>query len=203
MKSADAGYSADIPFSVLCSTCKHLQIWESKPMNFQCVRGIMSSDCAARSDNSGYSFSGRVRTLNSCRYFESGTPLTESASRNSPANRAILDNKPAPKLPRLLITGLFVSVIWAAGILIYGKVETDLVIGAPIILTFLSGVPLGSIAFTILRLLKNEINKGATAIGQKVGGNLFGWIVSTLLPWVSPVIVDFFMATFVFHAKIF
>jgi hypothetical protein len=203
MIGSDAGYSADIPFSVLCSGCKHLQIWESKSMKFQCIRGISASGCAARSDNQGYASGGKVRTLNTCEYFESGTPVSERASKNSPSEKAILDRKPAPKLPKLLLTGLIVSVVWVAAILVYGKTKTNLVIDTPLVLTLLSGVPLGTVAFTLLRLLKNLINKGVTAAGQKAGGNLLGWIVSTLLPWVSPVIVDFVMAAFVFHAEIF
>jgi hypothetical protein len=159
----------------------------------------MSNNCAARSDNSGY----KVQTQASCAYFEPGTPVSENASRNSPSNEAILDRRPTPRLPKLLITGLIVSVVYAAAILVYGKIKTNLVIDTPLILTLLSGVPIGTVAFTLLRLLKNVVNKGVTNFGQKVGGNLLGWIVSTLLPWVSPAIVYFVMATFVFHTKIF
>jgi hypothetical protein len=159
----------------------------------------MSNDCAARSDNSGY----KVDTQATCAYFEPGTPVSENASRNSPSNEAVLDRRPAPGLPKLLITGLILLVVYAAAILIYGKIKANLVIDTPLVLTLLSGVPIGAAAFTLLRLLKNIINKGVTKFGEKAGGNLLGWIVSTLLPWVSPVIVYFVMATFVFHTKIF
>jgi hypothetical protein len=144
-----------------------------------------------------------VRTQNTCAYFAPGMPVSESVSKNSPANKAIPDSGPRPKLAKLLITGLVVSVAWTAAILVYGKAETNLAIDTPVVLTLLTGVPLGALAFTLLRLLKNVINKSVTAAGQKTGGNLLGWIVSTLLPWASPVIVDAVMASAVFHAKIF
>jgi hypothetical protein len=199
MKSSDGGYSADKPFSVLCSGCKHLQLWESHSLKYQCVCGVMANDCAARSGNSGY----KVHTQDSCACFEPGTPVSENASINSPSNEAILDRRPMPGLSKLLITGLILSAVYAAAILVYGKIKTNLVINTPLILTLLSGIPIGAVAFTLLRLLKNVVNKGVTKFGQKAGGNLLGWIVSTLLPWVSPVIVYSVMAAFVFHTKLF
>jgi hypothetical protein len=121
-----------------------------------------------------------------------------------PPDGAILDRKPRPKLVKLLITGLIVSIVWALVIIVYGKVRSNLAIGTPFVLTFICGIPVGTIVFTLLRLLKNLINKGATAVGNagRMGGNLFGWIVSSFLPWVSPVIA-FLVLAGVFGAKIF
>jgi hypothetical protein len=175
----------------ICTSCKffHDDIKDSSGP-YACQSG--TTDCAACDMAFG-------KTASKCNAYVQGS----AASGKSPSEGAILDRKPMPKLPKLLIIGLIVSVVWAVAILVYGKIKTNLVIDTPVILTLVSGIPLGTVAFTLFRLLKNVINKGATAAGQKVGGNLFGWIVSTLLPYVSPVIIYVVMASFVFHAKLF
>jgi hypothetical protein len=189
----------------MCTGCKNLQIWEKNSMPYQCVSEIMGSDCAARVSNSGYSSSGKVHTETNCKFFAPGKPVSEQEELDSESKNAVLDTRPRPKFVTLLITGLIVSVVWAAAIAVYGKTKNDLVIEAPVILTFLCGIPAGTVAFTLLRLLKNTINKSATNIGVRgqIGGNLFGWLVANLLPWLSPAIVYFIFAAFVFHTRIF
>jgi len=123
---------------------------------------------------------------------------------NKATSGAILDKKPRPPLVKIVVTGLIVSVIWAAALVVYGTVVNDLTIDTPVILTLLCGIPAGTVAFSLLRLLKNLINKGATAAGNNfsVGGKLFGWLFTTVLLWASPAIIYFVLATIVFNANI-
>jgi hypothetical protein len=107
MKVYDCGYTADIPFSTLCSGCKHLQVWEGKSQNYQCIRGVMASGCAARSDNSGYSSSGRVYTQNSCGYFEPGSPAYEGASRASSSGGGKAKGSWLARMGKNVLEGLF------------------------------------------------------------------------------------------------
>jgi len=119
---------------------------------------------------------------------------------------AILDRKPMPALPKILLTGLIVSVIWALAIIILGRTKSGFTMGTPDILTLVCGIPAGTVAFTLVRLLKNLINKGATAIGsigKGIGGNLLSWVVTNALLWGSPLIVDLLLANLVFKAKLF
>ena len=176
-----------------CNTCKHFTTGRLLGGINECECG--TTDCAASDLRHG----NPVRAT--C-----GAYLSHSDYKKQEASEgAILDRKPRPKLVPIVITGLIVSVIWAVAIVVYGMMKNDLVITLPVILTFLCGVPASTVVFTLLRLLKNLINKGATAVGRsgKIGGNLFGWIVANLLPWASPVIIYLVLASFVFHVKIF
>ena len=176
-----------------CNTCKHFTTGRLSGGINECECG--TTDCAANDLRHG----NPVRAT--C-----GAYLSPSDyKKQEAAEGAMLDRRPRPKLAKLLIIGLIVSAIWAAGIVIHGKMKTDLVIDSPLILTLLCGVPAGTVAFTLLRLLKNIINRGATSVGRsfQTGGNLFGWIIATFLPWVSPAIIYFVLASFVFHTKIF
>jgi len=135
-----------------------------------------------------------------CEWFMSHSDYQKQEAREG----AILDRKPRPPLSKIFFTGLFISIIWALAIVVYGKVKTDLIIDTPLIKTLLSGIPVSTIVYTILRLLKNLINRGATDVGRnaKIGGNLLGWLVANVFPLVSPVVVYYTLAKFVFYTKI-
>jgi hypothetical protein len=165
-----------------CDSCYHFrELGSGREYQYQCTA---STGCKAAQLGQGKAYKGNCEEY-------------------TPPEKPILDHKPAPKLVTLLITGLILSVAYALAIIIYGKVKTGLEINTPLILTFVTGIPIGTAAFTLLRLLKNLINKGATAVGQagKMGGRLFGWLVATLLPFAAPVIAFFIMAG-VFGAKL-
>jgi hypothetical protein len=135
-----------------------------------------------------------MATLSQCEYFKPGSP-----GQDKP-DEAVLDRRPRPKIASLLITGIIVSAVWA-GIIVFSYIKRHLVIDRALILTLAAGIPAGTAAFTFLRLLKNPINRAVTFVGKNAGGNLLGWIVSTLLPFASPVIVFINLAG-VFGTKI-
>ena len=133
-----------------------------------------------------------------------GKVYTKACEEYTTPEKPILSNRPRPKLINLIVAGLILSVAYALAIVIYGKIKSGLEINTPLILTFVTGIPIGTIAFALLWLLRNTINKGATSLGQafKMGGNLFGWIVATLAPIAAPIIAFVVMAG-VFGAKLF
>ena len=166
-----------------CGSCYHLKKTKGdSKYQYQCSA---STGCKAAQLAQGKSYEGN------CAEYEK-------------PEQAILDNKPKPKFIKLLITGLILSIVYAIAIIIYSKIKNGVDINAPFILTFVTGIPIGTITFTLLRLIKNVVNKIATKMGQsfKAGGNLLGWIIATFLPYVSPIIVYFIMAG-VFGVKLF
>ncbi|GMO52225.1 MAG: hypothetical protein Pg6C_17690 [Treponemataceae bacterium] len=184
-----SGYSAgEDPACNLCPNCKHFEYQEDSSHPYKCHRQVSGS---------GYAASDREHNnpVTGCKGYEKGEPYKDTRGE------AILDHSPPPKLVTLLITGLILSVAYALAMIIYGKIKTGLEINTPLILTFVTGIPIGTAAFTLLRLLKNFVNQTASWLLQKSGGKLVGWLIATLLPFVSPVIAFFIMAG-VFGAKI-
>ena len=173
-------YFADIPFCILCSNCKYLEYSKSSSAPFTCNRGVMSTSCAARSDNSGYASTGKVRTENTCDHFEqAGVTDMESPKKSEPVTMG--------GFVKLVITGLIISFIWAIGIIIYqGIMKHSFSFSGPIVLTFITGIPIGTVVFVILRLLKAPLSNFL----EKGGGNITAWIIT----YISPLGVFYFMA---------
>jgi hypothetical protein len=73
------------------------------------------------------------------------------------------------------IQGVIISIVTAVIFLIRGTP-----LNGPVILAFITGIPLGALAFVILRQLKRPIAQRTNSEGM---GEFMAWLIAVFSPW--------------------